>query len=434
MALRVTRQQVDVASTGADTKIRVTRQMVAVLTNGSASTTHNESASSSLIFSDSATSGLKKETVSQSLIFSQTAVGTGPLNFSEADSLIFGQTVGVSGIRSVSGSSSLIFSQSVGYTPVALSASSNLIFSQSAGLPTDLAAEPDTVIFTHQAWADSIGFTQTVTFNDTAVGVKIIPGGLERSASSGLVFTDNGWAVHILATAQDLSASSGLVFGQFAGFPQEYTFTDGIIFSHVIVEELTYLFEHDLIFEQSVGTEFERVLSASDNLFFQHAFMFENIEGSTCQYDPILGYSSDPDAPTPPSLVGPTLVPYDNVRLYYPLTTPTMAVEIRAPRMGDRDRLTNTRINRESRGGTLQVFADPSWPKIQSLVLSFTGLSETQAQSVQSFFLSTLGLTVGLRDWDGRTWHGIVINPDEPLIRSRRGIVDMSFEFDGELQ
>jgi hypothetical protein len=130
----------------------------------------------------------------------------------------------------------------------------------------------------------------------------------------------------------------------------------------------------------------------------------------------------------------PTLTPQNFVRLFYPTTSPTLEVNIRVPEFGNRERLNFTRINRESRGGTLQIFADPTWPKSKQLALTFTGLTEAQAQAVQDFFNDTLGLEVGLTDWEGRTWHGVVTTPDADLIRSRRGIVDLSFEFDGELQ
>jgi hypothetical protein len=87
------------------------------------------------------------------------------------------------------------------------------------------------------------------------------------------------------------------------------------------------------------------------------------------------------------------------------------------------------------------VFADPTWPKVQILAMQFIGLTETEGRAVQDFFAATLGLEVGFTDWNGRTWHGIVTTPDEFIIRSSRGgtcspggSVDLSFEFDGEIQ
>ena len=70
-------------------------------------------------------------------------------------------------------------------------------------------------------------------------------------------------------------------------------------------------------------------------------------------------------------------------QLFSPATgTVTDSVTLRAPNLGNKDRLSFNRIVRETRGGTLIVFADPIWPKLETLVLSFSGLSATQIPAV----------------------------------------------------
>ena len=60
------------------------------------------------------------------------------------------------------------------------------------------------------------------------------------------------------------------------------------------------------------------------------------------------------------------------------LSDPTDEVTLRAPDFGNKDRLGFNRVLRETRGGTLVVFADPQWPKTQTLALNFSGLSRTR--------------------------------------------------------
>ena len=70
-------------------------------------------------------------------------------------------------------------------------------------------------------------------------------------------------------------------------------------------------------------------------------------------------------------------------RLFSPATgTVTDSVTLRAPNLGNKDRLSFNRIVRETRGGTLIVFADPIWPKLETLVLTFSGLQRHPSPAV----------------------------------------------------
>jgi len=89
-----------------------------------------------------------------------------------------------------------------------------------------------------------------------------------------------------------------------------------------------------------------------------------------------------------------------DVQLYWPVDARTITVTLREPEFDNKDRLRFQRINRETRGGTLIVFADPIWPKVQQLTLEFTSLKEEEAQSLLTFIAATLGKEVGLRDWE----------------------------------
>ncbi len=152
------------------------------------------------------------------------------------------------------------------------------------------------------------------------------------------------------------------------------------------------------------------------------------------QYHPFVGEGAA-GAPTPPSV---TVAPPEHselpFRLFSPATgTVTDSVTLRAPNLGNKDRLSFNRIVRETRGGTLVVFADPIWPKLETLVLSFSGLHNAQAQQLLVFLETHLGEEIGLLDWEGRCWKGVVMTPTNPVVQDARDSYSASLEFEGEL-
>jgi len=95
-------------------------------------------------------------------------------------------------------------------------------------------------------------------------------------------------------------------------------------------------------------------------------------------------------------------------RFCYPVSHPTEFLTLRSPEFGNRDRLEFNRISRETRGGTLVVFADPIWPKIETMALTFTALTSAQVQAYLTFVKDHLGLEVGFVDWEGFYWKGVI--------------------------
>ena len=141
-----------------------------------------------------------------------------------------------------------------------------------------------------------------------------------------------------------------------------------------------------------------------------------------------------PTPPPPATLEGPRRASSPSFQLVYPATGPvTDSVTLRAPNFGNKDRLSFNRILRETRGGTLIVFADPIWPKIQTLVLTFSGLRSVQAQQLLAFLDAHLGEEIGLLDWEGRYWKGVVTTPTDPVVQDGRDSFSASLEFEGEL-
>jgi hypothetical protein len=155
--------------------------------------------------------------------------------------------------------------------------------------------------------------------------------------------------------------------------------------------------------------------------------------GIQFEYHPFVGAGAV-DAPEPPpeALTDPLIVT-DSFRLLYPATgTVVSSVLLRAPNLGNRDRLSFNRISEETRGGTLIVYADPIWPKVQTLVLSFSGLTATDKDALLLFMDTYLGCEIGLLDWEHRYWKGVITKPDA-VVQDGRESFSASFEFEGEL-
>lgn len=191
---------------------------------------------------------------------------------------------------------------------------------------------------------------------------------------------------------------------------------------------------------ETIVTTTSREREYDDDIeLFETIQAFVNADCPTCcdpdeQYHPYVGTSSDPDLPTPPSSTPPTLTPSHSIVLSYPYVTPTLTVTLRAPEFDNKDTVENKRVRRASRGGTIQIFADPQWPKIYQLHMDFAALSEQVAQDYAAFRQQTLGKEIKLVDHESRVWKGVLIEVATPITRNRRHGVTASLVFEGELQ
>jgi len=112
-------------------------------------------------------------------------------------------------------------------------------------------------------------------------------------------------------------------------------------------------------------------------------------------------------------------------------------LELKSPESDDGDRLGFERINRETRGGELNVFGDPDWSKVNTLLFTIVGLSKGQGNcpdkitALLNFLQDTLGEEIQLHDWTGVTWQGVVTTPNETATEDREGFWTITFEFEG---
>lgn len=103
----------------------------------------------------------------------------------------------------------------------------------------------------------------------------------------------------------------------------------------------------------------------------------------------------------------------------------------RSMNLDDIDRIQSDRINRESRGGTLLVFADALWPQTETLLYSVSAIKRPVAHELLDFLSDNLGTPVTLTTHEGHQWTGLVINPDTAVIEDQRGSFTVQLEFEG---
>jgi len=255
-----------------------------------------------------------------------------------------------------------------------------------------------------------------LSLSDRALGVVIHADAIACEATDALSVTDSNVVAQLPFFRTGQQASDGLSLVQAAEVVSSKVVSSTLALAHaatVVISRATLAVSDTLNLGQVVGF----VLISADVLHQYHPFIGEGV----------------PSAPTPPSATCPTPASgIDNCRLVYPVSHPAEHVDLRNPEFGNKDRLQFNRISRETRGGTLVVFADPIWPKIETQALTITGLSREQVQAYLDFVEGHLGLEVGFVDWDGFYWKGVIMNPTEPAVQDDRSGFTISFELECE--
>jgi len=258
------------------------------------------------------------------------------------------------------------------------------------------------------------------------------------TASSVLPLVHEASAHVARATGISLSASSTLTFTQRA-IPEaiEESVTSTLVLTQTAVVDVAKPGASTLSLTQVATQTIDRGISGTSTLDLQQSVTYTLIIGNTkCQYSPFVGDNSDPNAPDPPpaEIDGPMVGIQVPFQLVYPSTGAVSdSVALKTPNLGNKDRLSFQRVIREARGGTLIVYADPIWPKTQTLALTFTGLLRVEAHELLTFIDDHLGLEIGLIDWEHRYWRGIITQPDEPAIEDKFDRFTVNFQFEGEL-
>ena len=174
----------------------------------------------------------------------------------------------------------------------------------------------------------------------------------------------------------------------------------------------------------SILGEFARAANNTLNLVQTVGVRFDKI--SECLYDPQVGTGGI-------STIVPTFG-IATLTLTHPFVTPTTTLVLTNPNFGNTEGFQFSRINRESRGGSLLIFRDPTWPERIVLSITVDFLKEAQKASLLQFFEDSLGTEIGLLDNENRQWKGIVINPDAEVTQVGKDNYSVTFEFEGEIQ
>lgn len=114
---------------------------------------------------------------------------------------------------------------------------------------------------------------------------------------------------------------------------------------------------------------------------------------------------------TPPPAIGPLLVKAATITFTYPFTSPTTTLIVRSPQMGNKETLSLRRVNRVTRGNSLRIFNNRSWPRDHVLAISVAGLEKETVDDLIDFINLSLGKDIGYLDYESRQWKGIIMNP-----------------------
>jgi hypothetical protein len=250
-----------------------------------------------------------------------------------------------------------------------------------------------------------------------------------RYKNDGLTITETIGVVLEKATADSETVTDSIVFTE--EFSIVENSPDTLVFVETIIIDQCVSISDSIIFIDTVTKSLNFAQTSTESLGLVDEFTYTLINSLTTKiYSPFIGDTTDSTAPSPPPLEEETYTYYNNVQIFYPIETMATLIELHGPDLGDIDRVGHSRINVETRGGTLIVYADPIWPRSRSLVLNFNGINDTQGSALLDLFNSSLGVEIGIRDWYGRVWSGIVTNPDTALIQNHNCDFSIQLEAD----
>lgn len=249
-----------------------------------------------------------------------------------------------------------------------------------------------------------------------------------REIKHGILFDSEIEYVYIKSIAIPANVSSTLSINQTVNVSKIKNVIHTLNFTQNITILKTRNIQDTITFEQNIETAKILTASIASTLNLNSIFTYtqnENTNFVLCNYYPFIGQAIiGPQAPSPNP---PILYNFNEIIL----TSDSNSISLRNPELGDRDRLSFQRINRETRGGTLIVYANPEWPRSQQLVLEIRGLSETKSQDLLTFIQNSLGQNIELRDWEGREWGGLITSIQEPIIRNSECNNAITIEFEG---
>lgn len=232
-----------------------------------------------------------------------------------------------------------------------------------------------------------------------------------------------GQSVTIRQAIVNISVGNILSYGQSAAKSKELFAVSNVVvdqsvkltFDRTVVQpfniwqsfsyDLTRLLINEYPFGQSIVINRESTYVLSQPFTFNQSVLVFTSD-LECVYAPV----RNPDSLV--SAVPPTFTYVNNVRFYWPYSAPTEEVLFRTPKAGNTENLQQVRFFDESRGGEVLNFQRPDAPEQQRLVLNFEELTQSQVNDMLDFIDASLGQEIGYRDYESRTWKGIITNPE----------------------
>ena len=327
--------------------------------------------------------------------------------------------------------------------PLSQSVTSVLAFTSDAVIASIDRSISSTITFVSDASAvlDQVESAESIMVLTQSVGLL---GPVYEGVGSGLTLGHQADAAHTIevevvqfipfesVAGTDFPASASTTITFVSDAYQQQTVSSTLAFVQTATHaKLGGDIEHVLAFVQTATPMLILLRSLTSDLGLNSSATYR-VE-RTCveqNYTPFVGSGSS--GITPPTTTVPTLGSA-TLTLTYPYTSPTTTLTLRNPDFRNQDSLNFNRINRETRGGTLVVYADPNWPKAQTLSLTISHLKQTQVDDLFDFLLESLGQEVGLLDHENRQWRGIILTPDAEVSHVGRENRSVQLEFEGAL-
>ena len=405
----------------ADTQIKSREVVVDILLTQVATFDRIISASNTLTMTTTADKGFVFLSAESTITLDHFTRSSPKERFAE-DTIVLTDSV-TSNIKSLFADNTLVVSQDINVTgPIRVSAENKI-----SGITDDIFIPPIGPIIP--------GVPFGMTHEATLVVDPV------RNPVTQISLGDAAQVTHILADAVDLTALSGIGFVQTANISltgDAENVIDSLSVTAGVNKNTTDAVTLLGTLATSTVFSIDRATTPAENaLDLKQSVGYSLIRDTTdCEYTPFVGVSdadTEPPRVTLPEPFLPALDPDIRFRLVYPAfeageTVDT--IDLRAPSLGNRERLEATRIIRETTGGTLTVFADPIWPEVHSLQLQFEGLKTAQARGMLDFMERWLGQEIGLYDHEGRIWKGVITNPSEAVIQNGRESYSATLEIE----
>jgi hypothetical protein len=429
MALRVTRQQIEILREPFDPLNQSVTSTLTLTDEASASVEFARSASDALaLTSQVALSTVLNLSASSSLSLTDSATGSlGEVyDVSASSTLSLTDLAECETVLNVEATSTLSLThEATASHVVEVDASNTLSLTQTLATQKTINREVISLLqeTTLEFLPGTIELVEVITGLNQEVGVTTE---LSLDVVDALALSHDAWSILLKDDAIELDAENTLTLDDTAILSTVLSASNTLTLTQSATGVGSKPVESELALTTSASATISRFLDAESELeFSQFASVILIPAGGVrlCEYS---------------ATIEPLQGPYPGVTSRFALIYPadgaaTDTVELRPPTLGNKDRLSFTRISRESRGGTLIVYADPIWPKVQTLLLTLTALTREQADEVIRFKEEHLGQEIILSDWEQRQWRGVITTPEEPIIEDTAGRFTTSFTFEGEL-